>query len=127
MGCLLCVKGLVIYFNLGWPGSILQFRQNMIKVGSKSWLLTCSSYITLSLLSYTGSALKSELTFCNGYLSQCIFGYGSALHNKLSLDFVTSCNTKVCLTEVMLTFLDTLFVRSQKASKFFFSTEKEHG
>ena len=51
-------------------------------------------------------------------------GYGSALHTKLSLDFVTSCNTKVCLTEVILTFLDTLFVRSQKASKFFFLLRK---
>ena len=38
--CLLCVKGLVICFYLGWSGSILQFRQNMIKVGSKSCLLT---------------------------------------------------------------------------------------
>ena len=46
--CLLRVKGLVIYFYLGWSGSILQFRQNMIKVGSKSWLLTCSSNITFS-------------------------------------------------------------------------------
>ena len=67
--CLLRVKGLVICFYLGWSGSILQFRQNIIKVGSKSWLLTCSSNITLSLPSYTGSALKRELNFCNGYLS----------------------------------------------------------
>ena len=65
--CLLCVKGLVICFYLGWSGSILQFRQNIIKVGSKSWLLTCSSNITLSQPSYTGSALKREPTFCNGY------------------------------------------------------------
>ena len=41
--CLLCVKGLVICFYLGWSCSILQFRQNIIKVGSKSLLLTCSS------------------------------------------------------------------------------------
>ena len=41
--CLLRVKGLGICFYLGWSGSILQFRQNRIKVGSKSWLLTCSS------------------------------------------------------------------------------------
>ena len=34
--CLLRVKGLVICFHLGWSGSILQFRQNIIKVGSKS-------------------------------------------------------------------------------------------
>ena len=60
-------------FFLGWSGSILQFRQNIIKVGSKSWLLTCSSNITLSLPSYTGSALKRELNFCNGYLSLLYF------------------------------------------------------
>ena len=64
--CLLRVKGLVICFYLGWSGSILQFKQNMIKVG-------CSSNITLSLPSYTGSALKRELNFCNGYLSLLYF------------------------------------------------------
>ena len=46
---LLLVKGLVICFYLGWSGSILQFGHNIIKVGSKSWLLTCSSNITLTL------------------------------------------------------------------------------
>ena len=71
--CLLRVKGLVNCFYLGWSGSILQFRQNIVKVGSKSWLLTCSSNITLSLPSYTGSALKSELNFCNSYLSLLYF------------------------------------------------------
>ena len=50
--CLLRVKGLVICFYLGWSGSILHFRQSIIKVGSKSWLLTCSSNITLSLLTF---------------------------------------------------------------------------
>ena len=52
------------FFLFGWSGSILQFRQNIIKVVSKS----CSSNTTLSLPSYTGSALKRELNFCNGYL-----------------------------------------------------------
>ena len=33
--CLLHVKVLVICFYLGWSGSVLQFRQNIIKVGSK--------------------------------------------------------------------------------------------
>ena len=37
--CFLLAKGLVICFYLGWSGSILQFRQNIKKVGSKSWLL----------------------------------------------------------------------------------------
>ena len=71
--CLLLVKVLVICFYLGWSGSILHFRQDMIKVGLKSWLLTCSSNITLSLPSYTGSALKRELDVCNGYLSLLYF------------------------------------------------------
>ena len=73
--CLLRVKSLVFCFYLGWSGSILQFRQNIIKVGSKSWLLTCSSNIILSLPSYTGSALKRELNFCNCYLSLLYFWF----------------------------------------------------
>ena len=73
--CLLCVKGLVICFYLGWAGSILQIRTNIIKVGSNWWPLTCSSKITLSLPSYTGSALKRELNFCNGHLSLLYFWY----------------------------------------------------
>ena len=71
--CLLCVNRLVICSYLGWSDSILQFRQNIIKVGSKSWLLTCSSIITLSLPSYNGSALKREQNFCNSYLSLLYF------------------------------------------------------
>ena len=47
--CLLRVKGLLICLYLGWSGSIFQFRQNIINVGSKSWLLTCSINIVLSL------------------------------------------------------------------------------
>ena len=42
-------------------------------VGLKSLLLTCRSNITLSRPSYTGSALKRELNFCNGYLSLLYF------------------------------------------------------
>ena len=60
---------------LGWSGSILQLRLNIIKVGSKSCLLTCSSNITLSLPSYTGSALKRKLDFCNSYLSLLYFWF----------------------------------------------------
>ena len=36
---LIPVKGLAFFWG-GWSGSILQFRQNIIKVGSKPWLLT---------------------------------------------------------------------------------------
>ena len=80
--CLLRVKGLGICFYLSWSGSILQFRQNMIKVGSKSWLLTCSSNITLSLPSYTSSALKRDLNFCNGYLGLLYFCQQSYILNE---------------------------------------------
>ena len=68
--CLLRVKGLVICFYLGWSGSIIQIRTNMIKVGSKLWLLTCSSDINLSLPSYNVTALQRELNVCNSYLTQ---------------------------------------------------------
>ena len=71
--CFLRVKGLGICFYLGWSGSIPQIRTNIKKVGSKSWLLTCSSNITLSLPSYTVSALQRELNFCNGCLSLLYF------------------------------------------------------
>ena len=70
--CLLRVKVLAICFYC-WSGSILQFRLNIIKAGWKSWLLTYSSDITLSLPSYTGSALKREPNFCDGYLSLLYF------------------------------------------------------
>ena len=81
--CLLRVKGLVICFYLGWSGSILQIRTNIIKVCSKSWLLTCSSNITLSLTSYTGSALQRELNFCNGYLSLLYFWSGQCNNGNM--------------------------------------------
>ena len=56
-----------------WAGLVV-FIQNKIKVGSMSWLLTCSSNITLNLPSYTDSALKRELNFCNcSILVCCIF------------------------------------------------------
>ena len=41
--CLLRVKGLVIGFYLGWSGHTLLIRKIIMKVGSKSLLLTCSS------------------------------------------------------------------------------------
>ena len=71
--CMLRFKGLVICFYLGWSGSILQIRNNIIKVGSKSWILTCSCHITLSLPFYTYPASKRELNFYNGYLSLLYF------------------------------------------------------
>ena len=67
---------------------IFQFRQNIIKVGSKSWLLTCSSDITLSSPSYTGSALKIFVTAILGccifalYTQNIIFGI-LRIHNQI--------------------------------------------
>jgi hypothetical protein len=68
---LLSVKGLVICCYFDWSGSILQIRTNMIKVGSKSWLLPCSSNITLSLLTFIHC-------FCFVYLSLLYF----CLHHR---------------------------------------------
>ena len=53
--CLLLVKGLVICFYLGWAGNTLPIRTNIIKVGSMSWLLTCSSNIEPSFIYNIGS------------------------------------------------------------------------
>ena len=67
-----CQKfGVLILFWLVWQYSSV--HKKIIKVGSKSWLLTCISNITLSLPLYTCSALKRELNFCNGYLSLLYF------------------------------------------------------
>ena len=63
----------IVWHQKPTVGSIFQFIQNIIKVNSNSWLLTCSSNMTLSLSSYTGSALKRELHFCNGYPSLLYF------------------------------------------------------
>ena len=74
----------------------LQFRQNIIKVGSKLWLLICRSNITLSLPTYTGSALKRELNFCNG----CIFDKFGFQHSFFVVDLAElpgsiSCENKI--------------------------------
>ena len=61
-------------FGLVWQYSSIQ--KNIIKVGAKSWMLTCSScsyHITLSLPFYTDPDSKRELNFCNGYLSLLYF------------------------------------------------------
>ena len=60
-------------FGLVWQYSSIQ--KNIVQVGSKSRLLTCSNNITLSLPSYTDSASKRELNFCNGYLSLLYFWF----------------------------------------------------
>ena len=58
-------------FGLVWQYSSIQ--KNIIKVGAKSWMLTCSCHITLSLPFYTNPDSKRELNFCNGYLSLLYF------------------------------------------------------
>jgi hypothetical protein len=70
--------GDLFLFGLVWQYSSVQTK-NIIKVGSKSWLLTCSSIITLSLLSYTGSALKRELNFVTAILNLLFFLVESTL------------------------------------------------
>ena len=72
-----CSCGLAIYCRL-YPHRLFPLRSFSIAVflrihRSKSWLLTCSSNITLSLPSYTNSVLKRGLNFCNGYLSLLYF------------------------------------------------------
>ena len=63
--------GDLFLFGLVWQYSSIQ--KNIIKVGAKSWMLTCSCHITLSLPFYTDPDLKRELNFCNGYLSLLYF------------------------------------------------------
>ena len=63
--------GDLFLFGLVWQYSSIQ--KNIIKVESKSWILTCSCHVTLSLPFYTEPASKRELNFCNGYLSLLYF------------------------------------------------------
>ena len=67
-----CQRFCVLFlFGLVWQYSSIQ--KNIIKVGSKSWIHTCSCHITLSLPFYTYPASKRELNFHNGYLSLLYF------------------------------------------------------
>ena len=66
---------MVICFYLGWSGSTLIIPKHIIKVGSKSSILTCSFHITLSLPFYTDPASKRELNFLTAILVCCIFVY----------------------------------------------------
>ena len=78
-------------FGLVWQYSSIQ--KNIVQVGSKSRLLTCSNNITLSLPSYTDSASKRELKFCNGYLSLLYFW---ELNSLFKTDSIVAC----CIDEV---------------------------
>ena len=72
----ICVSK-VWWFVLIWAGlAVYSKNQNQYYKGrfSKSWLLSCSSNITLSLSSYTVSALSRELNFVTTILVSCIFG-----------------------------------------------------
>ena len=69
-------------FGPVWPYSSNQ--KNIIKVGAKSWMLTYSCHITLSLPFYTVPDSKRELNFCNGYLSLLYFWVGSKLRTAAS-------------------------------------------
>ena len=61
------------WFFLGLVWQYSSIQKNIIKVGAKSLMLTCSYHITLSLPFYTDPDLKRELNFCNGYLSLLYF------------------------------------------------------
>ena len=67
--------GDLFLFGLVWQYSSIQ--KNIIKVGAKSWMLTCSCHITLSLPFYADPDSKRELNFCNGYLSLLYFWFVS--------------------------------------------------
>ena len=56
--------GDLFLFGLVWDCFTNQNQYK--KLGSKSWLLTCSSNITLSQPSYTVSTLQRGLNFSNG-------------------------------------------------------------
>ena len=58
--------GDLFLFGLVWQYSSVQTKYNK---GRFKVMATCSSNIP----SYTGSALKRELNFCNGYLSLLYF------------------------------------------------------
>jgi len=69
------VKGLVICFYLSWAGSILQFRQNIIKVGSKKFLN-----------STTFSNENFKICFQDFLTSQQCAWWGSGLmHKKVTI------------------------------------------
>ena len=70
-------------FGLVWQYSSIQ--KNIIKVGAKSWMLTCSCHITLSLPFYTDPDSKRELDFFNGYLSLLYFCVYLSLYPCLTL------------------------------------------
>ena len=61
------------WFLFGLVQQYSSIQKNIIKVGAKSWMLTCSYHITLSLPFYTDPDTKRELNFCNGYLSLLYF------------------------------------------------------
>ena len=63
--------GNLFLFGLVWQNSSVQTKYN--KGRFKVMATYCSSNISLSLHSYTGSALKRELNFSNGYLSLLYF------------------------------------------------------
>ena len=67
-----CYVSKVWWFVFIWACLAVFFSSDKM-IGTKSWLLTCISNITLFLHSGTGSALKRELNFCNGNLSLLYF------------------------------------------------------
>ena len=93
-----------------------------MKVGSKSWILTCSCNITLSLPFYTNPASKRELNFCNGYLSLLYF-WGqlcTKLHHRCWIYFcmgkIDLPNLKSILGRIQITGVK-IFIQHKKPQK----------
>ena len=100
--------GDLFLFGLVWQYSSIQ--KNIVKKGSKSWILTCSCHITLSLPFYTDPDSKRELNFCNGYLSLlyfCVQVYNQAgiKMKKISLIMVNQAYEKTILLSSSRAFL----------------------
>ena len=91
---LLCVKGLVFCFYLDWSGSILQFRQIIIKVGSKLSLVQSHGYLLAAYLHTLVLLWRESKNFVTAILVCCIFGSSykivGVLHvNSKSSDILT--------------------------------------
>ena len=84
--------GDLFLFGLVWQYSSIQ--KNIVKVGSKSRILTCSCHITLSLPFYTDPASKRELNFSNGYLSLLYFCLWVSVVRGLPVDQPQTCKSK---------------------------------
>ena len=79
----------------GRSGSILQIRTNLIKIGSKSWLLTCSTNFEPTYLSLLYLCLRitgQSNPFRSNFLPCLGLPTNSHLRNSISCIFLQSCH-----------------------------------